>query len=106
MVKEAQLEAISLFAFQRARLSLSVLISVKGASFWLIRLCLAFSSRVLVILMIGWLEHIFVWFFNFYWLTGSFDLVIFSRWLTWGYPAVSDIGFLLAYREYILQEYC
>ncbi len=35
MVKEAQLEAISLFAFQRARLSLSVTISVKGASFWL-----------------------------------------------------------------------
>ena len=64
MVKEAQLEAISLFAFQRARLSNSVIISVKGASFWLDS-CLAFSSRVLVKLMIGWLEHIFVWFFNF-----------------------------------------
>jgi hypothetical protein len=35
MVLEAQLEAISLFAFQRARLSLSIDISVKGASFWL-----------------------------------------------------------------------
>jgi hypothetical protein len=56
-------------------------------------------------LRIEWMKP-FVWFFNFYWLTGSFDLVIFSRWLTWGYPAVSDIGFLLAYREYILQEYC
>jgi hypothetical protein len=29
--------------------------------------------------MIGRPEHIFVWFFDFYWLTGSFDLVIFSE---------------------------
>jgi hypothetical protein len=33
MVQEAQLEAISLFEFQRARLSLSIVVSVKGASF-------------------------------------------------------------------------
>jgi hypothetical protein len=43
-----------------------------------------FSSLILVKLMIGWLEHIFVWFFDFYWLTGSFDLVIFSKSLARG----------------------
>jgi hypothetical protein len=41
--------------------------------------------------MIGRSEHIFVWFLDFYWLTGSFDLVIFSRSLAWGrLPIWSD----------------
>ncbi len=62
MVQEAQLEAISLFAFQQARLSLSIVVSVKGALFLVrfVLFCLTFLSRILVKLMIGRPEHIFV----------------------------------------------
>jgi hypothetical protein len=71
MVQEAQLEAISLFAFQRARKSLSIVVSIKGASFWLDSSLSRILSRILVKLIIGRPEHIFDWFFDFNWLTGA-----------------------------------
>jgi hypothetical protein len=43
--------------------------------------------------MIGRPKHIFVWFFDFYWLTGSFDLVIFSRSLDRGRLPISRGSF-------------